>query len=312
MLNLYYHPLYTDGIDPEARFPRDRYALLAQRLKEANGIQLNTPRLATREEIITVHDTEYVDRFMSGKLTEKEARKIGLRPWRPKIVPRTLHILGGSLQALDHVLKHGGLAGNMAGGTHHAFHDYGSGYCIFNDLAICAHYALQTDKVKRVLILDLDVHQGDGTAALLKDNSATTTVSLHGGKNFPFIKQQSDIDIELPCDATDAEYLVALDNLLDGLKFETFDLLLYQAGVDPLITDRLGRLAVTRDGLNKRNEKVLAKAHNAKIPTVIFMGGGYAEPITDTVDAFEDLFTLAAQYQERVRKNLVRATTKKL
>ncbi|BFM09158.1 histone deacetylase family protein [Halioxenophilus aromaticivorans] len=297
MLNLYYHPLYTGGIDPEARFPRDRYTLLAQRLAGVNGIQMHTPRLATREEITTVHDADYVDRFLNGELSDKEARKIGLRPWRPEIVPRTLRIMGGSLQALDDVLSHGGLAGNMAGGTHHAFYDYGSGYCIFNDIAVCAHHALQTPKVKRILILDLDVHQGDGTAAMLQSWDSCYTVSLHGGNNFPFKKQQSDLDVELPCDATDTEYLSALDELLATLNFNDYDLLLYQAGVDPLITDRLGRLAVTREGLNQRNLRVFEKAHLACLPTVIFMGGGYAEPIADTVDAFQDLFTLAAQFQ---------------
>lgn len=297
MLNLYYHPLYTGGIDPEARFPRDRYTLLAQRLAGVNGIQMHSPRLATREEITTVHDANYVDRFLNGELSDKEARKIGLRPWRPEIVPRTLRIMGGSLQALEDVLSHGGLAGNMAGGTHHAFYDYGSGYCIFNDIAVCAHHALQTPKVNRILILDLDVHQGDGTAAMLQSWASCYTVSLHGGKNFPFKKQQSDLDVELPCDATDAEYLSALGDLLAALNFNDYDLLLYQAGVDPLITDRLGRLAVTREGLNQRNLRVFEKAHLARLPTVIFMGGGYAEPITDTVDAFEDLFTLAAQFQ---------------
>ncbi len=298
MLNLYYHPLYTHGIDPDARFPRDRYALLAQRLDGADDIQLHTPRLAAKEEITPVHDACYVDRFLNGELSDKEARKIGLRPWRSEIVARTLRIMGGSLQALADALSHGGLAGNMAGGTHHAFYDYGSGYCIFNDIAVCAHHALQTPSVKRILILDLDVHQGDGTAAMLQNWPNCHTVSLHGGKNFPFKKQQSDVDLELPCHATDAEYLSALDELLDAINFNDFDLLLYQAGVDPLITDQLGRLAVTREGLNQRNQLVFDKAHSASVPTVIFMGGGYAEPITDTVDAFEDLFTLAAQFQK--------------
>jgi acetoin utilization deacetylase AcuC-like enzyme len=197
---------------------------------------------------------------------------------------------------LEQVLSQGGFAGNMAGGTHHSFYAHGSGYCVFNDLAICALHALSSPSINRVLILDLDVHQGDGTASILANCEQAMTVSLHCGKNFPFRKQASDIDVELPVNARDIEYLTTLDELLAGIQFETFDLLLYQAGVDALVTDRLGKLAITRNGLDKRNKKVLQKAFDHRVPTVIFMGGGYAEPITDSVDAFVDLFTAAAYY----------------
>ena len=295
MLSLFYHPLYTDGIDPAARFPRERYRLLAERLSGVEGIELREPRPATREELLLAHDEDYVDRFLTGTLSEKETRRIGLRPWTADIAARTLHLMGGSLQALEMVLEHGGLSGNMAGGTHHAFRDHGSGYCIFNDLAICALQALQSPNINRVLILDLDVHQGDGTAAILSGHPDVVTCSIHGDKNFPFVKQQSDLDIALPIDSGDEAYLDALDNALQQLPINKFDLLLYQAGVDPLAADRLGKLAVSRDGLDRRNRRVLASAHAAGVPTVIFMGGGYAQPITPTIDAFEDLFTAAAE-----------------
>ncbi len=296
MLTLFYHPLYTDGIDPGARFPRDRYRLLAERLSEFSEIELCEPRKATRNELLTAHDEDYVDRFLTGALTEEETRRIGLRPWTADIAARTLHLMGGSLQALELVLAHGGLAGNMAGGTHHAFRDHGSGYCIFNDLAICALQALQSPKINRVLILDLDVHQGDGTAAILSGHQEVVTCSIHGDKNFPFVKQQSDLDIALPIDTGDVAYLDALESALQRLPISDFDLLLYQAGVDPLEVDRLGRLAVSREGLDRRNRRVFESAHTAGVPTVIFMGGGYAQPITPTIDAFVDLFSAASEY----------------
>lgn len=296
MLKLFYHPLYTSGIDPQARFPRDRYALLASRLKKAPGIELIEPRQITRDELISAHNAQYVDRFLHGELSDKEVRQIGLRPWTSRIVERTLHLMGGSLQALEHVLCHGGIAGNMAGGTHHAHYDFGSGYCIFNDIAVCAMRALQTASIARVLILDLDVHQGDGTASILAAVPGTVTCSIHGAKNFPFRKQKSDLDIELADDTGDQEYLHALSTALETFPLQEFNLLLYQAGVDALKDDRLGRLALTRAGLNQRNRQVFESAHKANIPVVVFMGGGYAEPITPTIDAFEDLYLLAREY----------------
>ena len=296
MLTLFYHPIYTYGINPEARFPRERYLLLSERLKTLPGIELREPRQATRDELIAAHDADYVDRFLSSSLTEKEMRRIGLRPWYPEIVERTLYLMGGSLQALERVLEHGGISGNMAGGTHHAYYDFGSGYCIFNDLAICAVHALQSPSINRVLILDLDVHQGDGTAAILGDVAEVTTCSIHGSKNFPFRKQSSSLDIGLPDEASDAAYLNALEIALQQLPLHEFDLLLYQAGVDALKEDRLGRLAVSREGLDRRNRWVFEEARAAGIPTVVFMGGGYADPIHPTIDALADLFSAAADY----------------
>ena len=295
-LNVFYHPLYTDGIDPDARFPRDRYRLLAQRLAKYPNIQLIEPRQATLEELTLAHDPAYVERFITGTLSDREIRTIGLKPWKPEIVPRTLHLTGGSLQALEHVLEHGGVAGNLAGGTHHAFKESGAGYCVFNDIAVCALIALKKEHINRVLVLDLDVHQGDGTAAMLGDHPDVFTCSIHGAKNFPFRKQKSDLDIELADDANDFDYLNALDRVLCDHPLNTFDLILFQAGVDALSTDRLGRLAITREGMAKRNDRVLSAAQAAGVPIVVLMGGGYSEPIEHTVDAFEDLFGSAAAF----------------
>jgi acetoin utilization deacetylase AcuC-like enzyme len=295
MLPLYYHPIYTDGIDPSARFPRERYRLLAERLAGHPNIEFRSPRRATRAEIIRAHAPAYVDAFLSNTLAPDAIRRIGLRPWTPAIVERTLRLTGGSLQALEHVLKHGGIAGNMAGGTHHAYHECGSGYCIFNDVALCALTALRQPEIQRVLILDLDVHQGDGTAAILTDCKEAFTCSIHCESNFPFRKQQSDLDVHLADATGDADYLACLDRTLAKIQPEQYDLILYQAGVDPLQEDALGQLALTREGLAQRNQRIFQLHHQHQIPLVIFMGGGYAKPIEKSVDCFEDLFTAAAE-----------------
>lgn len=296
MLPLYYDPIYTEGIALDARFPRERYRLLYERLKHAVNIELRAPRMANRAELELGHDADYVDAFLSGSLSPEAIRRIGLRPWTDSIIERTLRITGGSLQALKHVLSHGGLAGNMAGGTHHAHHDFGSGYCIFNDIALCAIHALQSPEVRRVLVLDLDVHQGDGTASICARYPNIFTCSVHAESNFPFRKEQSDWDVHLSDEMGDRDYLDVLDKTLERVRPQDFDLILYQAGVDPLEDDGLGRLSLSRTGLGARNRRVfeLHQAHN--IPIVIFMGGGYAKPIERSVDAFEDLFLAAADY----------------
>lgn len=296
MLPLFYDPIYTGGIDPTARFPRDRYRLIAERLEGRSRIEIRRPRLARRDELILAHDPSYVDRFLDGELSYEEIRRIGLRPWTPAIVERTLRLTGGSLQALEHVLTFGGMAGNMAGGTHHAHHDFGSGYCIFNDLAICAKAALKCPEIERVLVLDLDVHQGDGTASICEPWSEVFTCSMHSQSNFPFRKTTSDLDVPLPDGMEDEAYLECLDETLNRLRPHEFDLVLYQAGVDALADDALGNLGLTRQGMDQRNRRVFEIHKQHGVPVVIFMGGGYADPIHPTVDAFEDLFSVAAEY----------------
>jgi acetoin utilization deacetylase AcuC-like enzyme len=182
----------------------------------------------------------------------------------------------------------------MAGGTHHAFRDAGAGYCIFNDLAVCAEQALLSQKIKKILILDLDVHQGDGTAKIFNDDKRVYTVSLHGKNNFPFRKQKSDWDVEFDNETEDSEYLKVLNDVLSNLSNMEFDLIFFQAGVDGLASDALGLLNLSRDGLMERNKRVFAFREKMGLPMVIFMGGGYAKPIEDTVDSFTDLFMEAA------------------
>jgi len=294
---LYYHPLYSEGLDRSARFPVDRYRLLADRLSvlDLDGkIDTKLPRLATREEILLVHDEDFVDRFLSGALSEKEVRRIGLRPWKKEIVPRTLRLVGGALDGLEDVLSGKPIAGNMAGGTHHAFRAEGAGYCIFNDLAICAEVALDRTGVSRILVLDLDVHQGDGTAEIFAGDDRVFTLPLHGKNNFPFRKKRSDLDLEFEDATEDEEYLSSLSQVLEKMSGENFDLVFFQAGVDGLRSDQLGLLHLSREGLRRRNEQVFAWRKKFDLPLLIFMGGGYANPIDDTVDAFCDLFLAAA------------------
>ena len=295
---LYFHEIYSSGLDRTARFPVDRYQLLAKKLSESDEKKLlswQTPRLACQQEIQLVHEQDYVERFFNHQLTEKEIRRIGLRPWKKAIVERTLRLTGGALQALEQVLVYGyTMAGNMAGGTHHAFRKEGAGYCIFNDLAICAEQALLNSAVEKILILDLDVHQGDGTAKIFEGDERVFTVSLHGKNNFPFRKQTSDWDVEFENDTGDEEYLTVLDEVLSKLSNQAFDLVFFQAGVDALDSDALGLLKLSREGLGKRNQRVFAWRERMQLPMVIFMGGGYAKPIDDTVDAFTDLFMEAA------------------
>lgn len=296
MLTLYYDPIYTDGIDPTARFPRDRYRLLAERFEHKKSIVLQQPRPATREELALAHAPEYIDAFLEGRLSPEAIRTIGLRPWTDALIERTLRITGGSLQAMEQVLEHGGISGNMAGGTHHAYRGFGTGYCIFNDLAICAFAALKHPNIENVLILDLDVHQGDGTAAICATEPLIYTCSIHAESNFPFRKQQSDLDVHLDDELSDRDYLDCLDRILAKIGAKDFDLILFQAGVDPLKEDALGQLQLSRACLQARNERVFELYRQHHIPIVVYMGGGYSKPITATVDAFEDLFTTASEY----------------
>ena len=300
--NLWYHPLYTDGIHDEARFPKYRYQKLLSRLEQSEQfkqITIRTPEPISRNSLLLAHSAAYVDGFLEEKLDQKEMRRIGLTPWTPKMIERTLCLTGGAVEATIHAVKHGGITGNMAGGTHHAHRDFGSGYCIFNDLAISAMYAIEHLGVERVAILDLDVHQGDGTATILSNEERTRTISVHCSTNFPFRKSVSDFDLPIEPNSDDVTYMEKVQEAVNlCLDFKP-DLVLYQAGVDGLEHDHLGKLNVTREGMRTRNQYVFEKMLNHRIPTVIFMGGGYSKPIGHTIDAFYDLFTDASIWNKR-------------
>ena len=290
---LYYDEIYSSGLDRTARFPVDRYRRIAEQLRrdDVEGlIQIKKPRLATREEILLAHDPDYVDRFLGRDLREDEIRRIGLRPWKPEIVERTMRLVGGAVEGLNLLSSGAPLAGNMAGGTHHAFRGEGAGYCIFNDLAVCAEIALGRGQASRILVLDLDVHQGDGTAEIFREDDRVFTVSIHGQDNFPFRKKKSDLDIGLPKGTEDQEFLGVLDRALAQLSKVPFDMVFYQAGVDGLRYDALGLLNLSREGMRQRNERVFEWRRELEVPMLLFMGGGYSDPIDHTVDAFTDLF----------------------
>jgi len=294
---LWYHPLYTDGIHPEARFPRDRYQLLLNRLNASDvqqRITLHRPEPIQRDLLLLAHDADYVDRFLAGELTDKEEKRIGLTPWTPSMIQRTRVLMSGAVEATEHVLKHGGAAGNMAGGTHHAHRDFGSGYCVFNDLAVCARHAIEHLGVERVAIVDLDVHQGDGTATILSDEPRACTISVHCSTNFPFRKSVSDHDLPVAPGSGDEVYLDTVREALDICTAFEPDLILYQAGVDGLEADALGKLNVSREGMRQRNHLVFEAAGD--VPLVVFMGGGYAKPIDASLDSFFDLFSDAATW----------------
>lgn len=296
---LWYHRLYTDGIHPDARFPRDRYERLLHRLsglEDGSNLHIEHAEPIQRDLLTLAHDSEYVERFLAGDLDASEERRIGLRPWTPEMIERTLRLMGGAVAATDHAWHTGGFSGNMAGGTHHAHRSFGSGYCVFNDLAVCALHAIEHLGARRVAILDLDVHQGDGTASILANEDRVLTVSVHCRTNFPFRKTVSDHDLALEPGTSDVGYIEAVTKAIDLCRAFGPDLLLYQAGVDGLAADALGKLSVTRAGMRRRNHLVFETATTHSLPLVVFMGGGYADPIEPTLDAFEDLFRDAARW----------------
>ena len=298
MFELFYHPIYTYGIDKNSTFPRERYELTKNKLKDKKLlIHFKKPNLASLEDIYLGHDKKFVNSFVNGALSQNEIRKIGLQPWNENIVHRTLYILGGSIGAMKSAIKKRSIAGNMAGGTHQAHLSYGSGSCIFNDLAICAVKALFDFQGRmKGRVIDLDVHQGDGTASILENYQNIFTFSMHGKNNFPLQKTKSDLDVPLEKGMQDNQYLETLQKHIEILKKKKFDLILFQAGVDILSKDSLGYLKISRNGVRKRNKMVLDFAKEGKIPLVIFMGGGYSKPIQHSVDSFVDLFTQCSRY----------------
>ena len=301
MFELFYHPIYTYGIDERSRFPRERYQLTKKALNESrHEIRFIEPQMIEMEDIYIAHDKTYVDAFIDGKLSDRQKRKIGLQPWNEHIVDRTRYILGGSLGALESAMNSNGIAGNMAGGTHHAHYSEGSGYCIFNDIAICAKKAIRDrEHINNILIIDLDVHQGDGTASIFYNDNSVFTFSVHCESNFPLKKMVSDLDVPLKKGTTDNEYLDILQQNLVKLEQVPSDIIFFQAGVDILDSDDLGHLSLTRDGLIERNDMVFDFAKKRNSPLVVFMGGGYSKPIEHTVKSFVDLFEQCALYPKQ-------------
>lgn len=268
-------------------FPMSKYKLVRERLLEEGSIterQLIEPELACDEDILLVHTPDYWFRCVRGELTAQEVRRIGF-PWSAGLVNRSRASVQGTILAATHALRDG-VASNLAGGTHHAYPDHGEGYCVLNDIAIAARVLWRDGLVERIAVIDCDVHQGNGTAAIFEDDPDVFTFSIHGEKNFPARKERSKLDIHLPDGVGDEEYLAVLreqvPRILDGFKP---DFVFYQAGVDPFERDRLGRLKLTLEGLKRRDEFVVTACRDRGLPVVTTMGGGYAKDINDTVEA---------------------------
>ncbi|MGH1365279.1 MAG: histone deacetylase family protein [Calditrichia bacterium] len=276
-----YHPDYVTPLPEGHRFPMPKFGEV-QRILLSEGIvgpeQFYVPEIASRDMLQLVHSPQYVDAFCDGTLDRQAERRIGL-PWSNGLVKRTRTAVGGTVLTVKLALEHG-IACNTAGGTHHAFPEYGSGFCIFNDIAIAAQYARSAGLAKRVLIVDLDVHQGDATAFIFADEPDVFTFSMHCGVNFPFRKQKSDLDVDLPVGMNDDAYLVALENHLPDL-LSTFnpDLVIYDAGVDPHKDDSLGKLALSNEGLYRRDAIVVGRCLANGFPIATVIGGGYDKDI---------------------------------
>jgi len=302
-LPLVYHSNYVAPIANTNRFPMEKFRLLYEMLlmdEVARPEQFFRPELPDLEAIALVHDREYVDAYWQGTLDPKAQRRIGL-PWSPELAYRTRIAVGGTLLTARLALAHG-LACNTAGGTHHAFPSYGSGFCIFNDLAIASRVLLKEGLVKKILIVDLDVHQGDGTALIFQDEPDVFTFSMHCQINFPSIKQISDRDVPLREGMEDDEYLRTLADYLPDLLSEIKpDLVLYDAGVDPHIGDRLGKLALTDAGIYRRDMQVLSTCVSQGFPVASVIGGGYCEDMRSLVYRHSLLHRAASEVYRQYR-----------
>ena len=285
-MQIFYSDTFVLPLPDGHRFPMEKYALLRERVA-ASGIvapaDLRLPEPASDADLLRAHHAEYVRRVQSGQLTPQEIRRIGF-PWSPGMVERSRRSSGATMAACRAALRDG-FAANLAGGTHHAYADHGEGYCVFNDSAVAARAMQAEGRARRVVIVDCDVHQGNGTAAILAGDETIFTFSIHGAKNFPFHKEQSDLDIALDDGAGDQEFLDALDHgLCQSLEQSRADLAIYLAGADPFHDDKLGRLKLTKAGLAERDRMVFEYCQGAGIPVAISMAGGYARDVRDAVD----------------------------
>jgi acetoin utilization deacetylase AcuC-like enzyme len=266
--------------------------LLREILAGVNRFQLLPAPLAALSSVLRVHDRAYAQEFLSGEIRPELMRRIGF-PWSPQLVVRTLASVGGTLAATTAALEDG-WSGTLAGGTHHAYAAEGSGFCVFNDLAIAIHELRARNRCPRAAVIDLDVHQGDGTAALFAKDPNVWTFSAHGRNNFPFRKKYSTVDIEFGDGTGDNDYLTALRESLPRIMEFRPDIVFFQAGVDPLAEDTLGKLSLSRVGLAARDRLVFETVKRLGVPLVITLGGGYANPIEHTVEAHAQTFLLAA------------------
>jgi acetoin utilization deacetylase AcuC-like enzyme len=284
-MRAYYSDTFVLPLPLDHRFPMAKYARLRERLL-SDGIlrpeDLYLPDAASDEQLLRAHTADYVHRATHGLLTEKEMRRIGF-PWSPAMIERSRRSSGATIAACRAAFEDG-VSANLAGGTHHAFPDHGAGYCVFNDAAVAARAMQAERRARRVVILDCDVHQGDGTAAIFAGDTSVFTFSVHGAKNFPFFKQQSSLDVELPDDTGDDAYLAAVEEgARRAIAAAGADIAVYLAGADPYEGDRLGRMKVSMAGLGERDRIIFRLCKEAGLPVAVAMAGGYAREIDDIV-----------------------------
>jgi acetoin utilization deacetylase AcuC-like enzyme len=281
---------YTDHFElplPEAhRFPMSKYRRLRERLLSERLVepeQLLVPEAASDEQLLLAHGAGYLERVVLGELSVDELRRIGF-PWSPAMVERSRRSTGATIAASRRALQEG-VSVNLAGGTHHAFRDAGEGFCVFNDVAVAARVMQREGRIARAVVLDCDVHQGNGTASILANDTSVFTFSIHGARNFPRQKFPGDLDVYLPDGTEDGVYLEMLQSgIRQALRLARADLVYYLAGADPFVGDRYGRLGVTKEGLAERDRRVCEACRAAGLPLVLVMAGGYARNIDDIVD----------------------------
>ena len=300
-MDVFYSDPFTFPLPEGHRFPLAKYRLLRERVQQlpaSSGAVLHLAPRATRDELLAVHTAAYLDAFAHNQLPALAMQRIGF-PWSEELVERSLRSCGGTLAATRSAVR-GGAAIYLAGGTHHARADRGAGYCVYNDCAAGARLAQRELGIAQVLVVDTDVHQGDGTAAIFRNDASVFTFSIHGAENFPGQKERSDLDLALPSGTGDDAYLQALARGLDESFARCTPQLVYHlAGADPFGGDRLGRLALTKQGLAQRDRMVLAACARRGLPVVTVMGGGYGRDITDTVDVYFATVTEALAYAPR-------------
>ncbi len=297
MLKIAYHPIYKHPLPEGHRFPMEKYELLPkQLLHDGTCVAKNffEPSPASDEDILRVHTTKYLRNLKDLTLEAREIRKTGF-PLSQILVEREIKIAGGTIRASEYAIQHG-IAFNIAGGTHHAYSEHGEAFCLLNDQAIAARYLQHKNLAKKILIVDLDVHQGNGTAEIFENDESVFTFSMHGKNNYPFRKEQSNLDIDLPDSTGDEEYLRILKETLPKLiEQQQPDFIFYLSGVDIISSDKLGKLGCTIHGCKERDRFVLQLCLDEKIPVQVSMGGGYSPDIKTIIEAHANTYRIAKE-----------------
>jgi len=297
MLKIAFDKKYIYPLEENHRFPMIKYELIPEQLiRESTCLENNffNPEKVDDDIVLLTHQKEYFERFRSLDLSKKEIREIGF-PLSKELVDRELQIADGTIKGVHHSIQHG-ISMNIAGGTHHAFYDRGEAFCMLNDQAIAANYLIEKGLSKRILIIDLDVHQGNGTASLFRSNNNVFTLSFHGKKNYPFRKEKSDLDIEFDDKTNDEKYLKILKETIPKVMDEfNPDFIFYLSGVDVLENDKLGRLSLTINGCKERDRYILDMCKKNSIPVQVSMGGGYSVVLKNIIEAHSNTFRLAQE-----------------